>query len=700
MALEVRCDCGNVYSINASMAGRKVRCGNCGQVVRVPETSAPAPAPAPSNDLELELAPPHEVAAPPPVDDLMLPPDDDMMAAPAPMELPDSMLSMEEDAGASMPPPPVPEMDDEEEEEEEEVPQTPRCPVCGTDCSPEDTVCLACGADIGNSGGAGGAINKLLDKVPPKARIGIGVGVAVLLVFWAGFAIWKSRQDSSYVSAAQTKLDLEDYKGALQDYKTALTWNKNNVDAIEGVIKCSLKIDPNANIAGFTRNLGSAARDEDADKEKIGKIYFILAEYYTRQIKGTDQKSQSARGNAQKYLDTSKRISGAALEGDTELRGHINFRARDWIQAKTYYTEAASNNTEDSLVYLNLARIFLKDGDADKAKEYISKAQSTNPAEANVELAKIKEKEKKYEVALGHWKAAVDAKSDLHPARIGYGRALMRASKYPDALKQVDVAMELLSDVSEDGKKATYALRANALFRLNKFVDALKQAEELLALDPENKKGQFVKGAILIKQGLKNKDLSTQKQGKSLLDKAVRALNSPKDYVIAAEILGQIKAMQLDALRYTEAALTIESKYAEAHLLRVRLLEEKQNVVLIEKALVEALEALPKNIELSLKLANLYWGKNTDKKQIEALDLLRKLRARNPKSKEVLSTLADKLYDRGREDREPPLEDQERAPLLKEALKHYTNLRDTLKSNDSSLRTKIRAVKTQLAFFE
>ncbi|MDF1667120.1 MAG: hypothetical protein P1V97_35580, partial [Planctomycetota bacterium] len=94
------------------------------------------------------------------------------------------------------------------------------------------------------------------------------------------------------------------------------------------------------------------------------------------------------------------------------------------------------------------------------------------------------------------------------------------------------------------------------------------------------------------------------------------------------------------------------------------------------------------------------WNKGKDEKQIEALALLRKLRAKNPKSKEVLATLADKLYDRGREDREPPLEDEVRAPLLKEALKHYVNLKNNLKSDAPNLQTKINAVKTQLAFFE
>lgn len=689
MALEVRCDCGNVYSLDANMAGRKVRCGNCGQVVRVPETAAPA------EELELQMAPEHEVNAPPPVD-LMAPPEDDMMAAPAPMEIPDSMLSMEEDAASPMAPP-VPEVEEEVEEAEEEV-QTPRCPVCGSDASPGDTVCLACGADIGTAGGAGGAINKLLDKVPVKARIGIGVGLALLVLCWAGYAFWKSRQDSSYVSAAQTKMDLEDYKGALVDFRTALTWNPKNVNAIKGAIDCTLKTNPKASISTYTRNLAQAAREEDVDKEKIADICLSLARYYASQIKSNQD--SAPRGNATKYLDMAKRNGGDNLKGLKELRGHISFRAQDWIQAKTYYEEADKASTEDSLVHLNLARIYLKDKKVEEAKAYIEKAKQTNPAEANVELARIREGEKKFDLALGHWKAAVDAKSDLHPARIGYGRALLRASKYKEALAQVDAAKELLSDVNADGKKATYALRANTLFRLNKFSEALNQAEELLLLDTTSNEGQFVKGAILLKAGLKAKDLTKQKQGKTLLDKAVRRLNNPKDYVAAAEILGQIKTTQLDALRYVESALNIESKYAEAHFLRVKLLEEKNNPVLIENALVDALKALPKNIELSLKLAGLYWNKGKDEKQLEALTLLRKLRAKNPKSKEVLSTLADKLYDRGREDREPALEDEVRAPLLKEALKHYQSLKNDLKSEDPNLRTKIRAVKTQLAFFE
>src|SRR5271170_7812680 len=54
MAIEVHCDCGNVYSVGPELSGKKIRCKKCAVVLKVPviplgESQEPAP---PSSEWE------------------------------------------------------------------------------------------------------------------------------------------------------------------------------------------------------------------------------------------------------------------------------------------------------------------------------------------------------------------------------------------------------------------------------------------------------------------------------------------------------------------------------------------------------------------------------------------------------------------------------------------------------------------------
>jgi hypothetical protein len=100
MAIQVFCSCGNSLSVGVELAGKKVRCKACSEVLRIPEV---------------------------PLDE-----------------------SAEEE--------PTSGPDDYEVVATEAVSIT--CPSCGATASPEDTACLACGSDI-EAGGGLGALSKV-----------------------------------------------------------------------------------------------------------------------------------------------------------------------------------------------------------------------------------------------------------------------------------------------------------------------------------------------------------------------------------------------------------------------------------------------------------------------------------------------------------------------------------------------------------
>jgi tetratricopeptide (TPR) repeat protein len=667
MALEVRCDCGNVYSLDAKMAGRKVRCGNCGQVVRVPEVTA---APEATAAQELDLGPA---------------PTDDIVAAPRPMELPENMLSMEDDdASAPISEDDLPDFDVSDDDAEE--PEIPRCPVCGNECDVGDSVCLACGAEIDVSGV--GALNKILAKFPKKARIGVAAGLGVALLLWVAVAIWRAGRDSSYVAEGNLQLELTNYKEAQKSFAIALEWNPRNLDAISGGVKCALKSQQSLRV--FVAKLSGLKRSKEPyDKKKAGAVYFALATHYSNKIK--DGKSDPNVSIAQTYAARVNTLTKGEIKGLSELRGHINFKVGDWIQARNFYQAAIENETGDPLVLLNMARIERKDGNVEKASEYILKAETSNPAEANVELAKIKESQREWRQALVHWKKAVTAKEDLHSARVGYGRALLRDAKVKEGFVQAKEAKKLVSD-----DPATLALLCEALYRLGRYSPALTTAKELLALDAGNVVGQFYKGAVLLQQGLSGKDSKKMRQGESLITKTVRARKNPVDYVAAARILGQVKGRLNVALQMLTNALKIDKKLAEAHFLNVELLEKTNNLARVKKALEDALVALPQDISLNSKLADIYWGES---REIKAIEMLRKLKRSHPDNVKVVLILANRLYDRAKEERDEPIPDEDREPLLKEAQKLFEDVKNRLKSTDPDVPIKIKAVKTQLLPF-
>lgn len=650
------------------MAGRKLRCGECGMVINVPDDREP----------ELEL----------------LGGDDDLMAEPAPMEIPDHMLSMEEGMAppdlmtSEEPPEPEPEMPPEDLEleqapTEEPVVQQTHCPECGAEVQPTDAVCLACGSELTPVGE--GLVNKVLNKVPKHVLIGAGAGIGVLFLLIIVIMIWRSGQDAKYVAQARSQLELDDMIGAQNAFKQALEWNPKNVDALTGMINCALKTKkaPPTKYMNTLRSALSAAKanGDEYDKEAVFKAYYGAAQYF---------KNKRDWKKAERYHKKAKSFANAERKKTlTELLGHIKFSKGERDLAKKEYESAVDDGSDDPLVYLNLSRILRRRGKKVEAEKLIKRALKMSPAEANTELARIKLQDSKFKESETYWKAAVRANGNYHPARVGYADILVKLGKPKEALTQVTKAKEL-----KPNDAATMAVLCQVLYRSKQYEKASKEVDTLLKRDDKNTTGLFYRGALLILKGLKTNNKNQQKEGEKLLTRTVRSIGTGKAYFEAAEILSQVPGKENTAVKLVQDAIKTDLSLIPAHILYIELLRKSNQGTRVKQALEEALRVAPQNIELNVELSNAYWE---DQQEIEAMNVLRKLLKADADNEDILYRLAVRLMQRSSLEREEVLDDTDRKKLLVEALEILDEkLRKKLKSSKPDLTNRISSVKNQL----
>jgi len=678
MAIQVRCDCGKEYSLSDDMAGRKVRCKSCREIIRVPELNDAA------MPMPMEVPPSMEMDIPP-SEELGFEDDSSVVAKPAAFDLVGSTVpSDEEPLGDTNP-------EDYSDSEEYDVLDSTEheqvnCPMCGTECSPSDTVCLACGADILQ--GKPGLINEILTKVPKKVLIGVGIGLGVLVVVFLGYKIIASGFDDSYVSTGDhLRSVMSDNVGAIEQYKLALTWNPDNLNAYEGGLSCAEAAKKKSTGKFFAVRARKALlrlrrAGDSYDKVQAARIHLTRARIYHSLV--------NDKGDAIRALDAAEKEEPEDLDVIKALRGHILFDAGEWSNAKPLYEALIKGKSKDPLVSLNLAKILRKSKDKKRAQKLIEAALQTHPAEANVELAQIREEEKKWELARENWKKAVAANGDLYEARLGYAKSLLKADQAAAARPHGERARELQPE-----KLQSRLTLAEILFRLKDFKPALVECEAALKIDEKDSSAQFFKGAIMVSQGLRARDSKMLREGKKLLLDTVQTRKNPIDLLASAKIVGQIKNQERTALRLVEDALRVDKGFGPAHIYKVELLQKMgQSKSAIRKAIEDAIEFAPKNVSLGRMLAGIYWD---DGREAEAIALLRKLSKVRKNDEKLLLDLARRLVRYGSDERENPLEPELRQPVLEEALKLLeTRLKNELKSKETGLEDLIQFVKTQL----
>lgn len=158
--LKFACACGKSLTADATAAGKRAKCPNCGQVIQIPQ---PMQSPIVSDDSELGLAPLDDLArrttttarpASPIPAARSNRPTPDSSRPPLPSERSSSQESASRPRSGSGGPPPLPasaqsaggkSIWDDEDEYALQTPVEPPCPNCGAAMPPGGVVCVHCG---------------------------------------------------------------------------------------------------------------------------------------------------------------------------------------------------------------------------------------------------------------------------------------------------------------------------------------------------------------------------------------------------------------------------------------------------------------------------------------------------------------------------------------------------------------------------
>ena len=158
-----------------------------------------------------------------------------------------------------------------------------------------------------------------------------------------------------------------------------------------------------------------------------------------------------------------------------------------------------------------------------------------------------------YRTELSIWNDTVAKCPDNARARNNFGRALLEADRYPEALAQCEEALRLKPDNPEAHFNLGFLLQ-----QTGKPQEAISEYERALRLKPDHFEARFNLGVALEKEGRESEAIQHYEQ----------ALRSYPDYVEAHVNLGNAllrMGKAQEAIEHYEQALRINPDYAEAH---------------------------------------------------------------------------------------------------------------------------------------
>lgn len=633
MAIELQCNCGKNYSLKAEMSGRKLRCGECQAVITVPGRS-PSPPPMADSD-EMNTSDIHT-----------------------------DMVAMAAAAGKKL------------------------CPVCGAGCPPKASICETCGGEFRSA--SPGAINKVVDRLPKKVQLILGVSIVVLVFGGGGWLFIQSGTGDRAVAEGSLALEDKDFRGARKAFLEAFQWDKSDIRALSGLIEAAIGLKQAPEAIRYGQLLDRETRllqrnNEDYDRDAVARVLFAEAAFLYERGK---------TGEAQTALRAVEREKRRPIEGLNELKAHLLFADGKKDEARGLYEDVLAGGTDDPTTYLNLASLAFDRQEIAKARGYIDKAKASHPARANAQLAKIYESQGEAAQALVAWKAAVEADGELHAARYGYAGALITDRSYPLAREQIDAAKNLQGE-----DVPTLLRRCEIVFLLRDLAETRRQAEQLLELDKSQRRAEYFLEAAKLCEALRANDIGAIKSAQSAVLRQLSTQKRREDYIEIIGILLQYKITASDAERAAAAAVKLFPADAELRILYVKALDriETGRKLRTEKELKVAIRLAPKDAYLSRKLASLYFE---TERESEAIGVLRQLADSRPNDEGALFELASKISAYASDSRVDPLPDSQRAPLLREALGYLKRLQGELSSSRPELPRLITAVQTQLLQFE
>ena len=419
MSISFNCiTCSKPFSVKIELAGKKIKCGNCGSLLEVPTDGEGAGSDA---DADADAMAPTANPTPPP-------------AAPA---------------------------DDVKIDSHDGKAPSIHCPICGTTASPGTKLCIGCGTDLET--GEQPSMDETVPQSPvdqlklvinnlPRQYVVIGGGaLALIVVMWLGWTIISSQFDDWALEEGRTLAAAGKLKAARSSFNEAIKHNPKNLDAIEELALVTVKLGNDKQVTSVATRLINVAK-EAADKPRQAWGWVLKA----RSSLTADQSRQ-----ARQSIDKAKALDGS-LAGVHDVLGHLAYqsiegRSGDEQKAAVdeaigHYERALEANSLDANSYINLGKLVLVwRQDPSRAEGHFNRAAQLSPeaAEPFILQADAAIKAKDYQSALKPLRLAVKAAPDNARARYLLAVVLVEKDLPSEAIEHAEKAAEVEPDVYE-----------------------------------------------------------------------------------------------------------------------------------------------------------------------------------------------------------------------------------------------------------
>ncbi len=167
-------------------------------------------------------------------------------------------------------------------------------------------------------------------------------------------------------------------------------------------------------------------------------------------------------------------------------------------RGKKFLLKAAEVNPGDKETYLLLCASELYSGNLEKAEQYAEKILSISSINVmgHFYLGSIASRRNDLDIAVNHYKRALEIQRTYYPAFVGLVETLEKAKRIEEAIEQYDSAIRKFSPFRD-----VFISYGNMLYRHRRFKEAVEQYRNAEAADPENPEIKFRTGLLYFESG-------------------------------------------------------------------------------------------------------------------------------------------------------------------------------------------------------
>ncbi len=328
------------------------------------------------------------------------------------------------------------------------------------------------------------------------------------------------------------------------------------------------------------------------------------------------------RAGAPAPVETTDAEAQAEVEGGLRALGYVGEEPGGEPTDHQGGQEAAAEQESSPEIHNNLGRIYLRDGEPQKALAEFEQALELdkNNAEALLNIASIHQGEGKTELAEHFVQRALA----VDPNSVG---ALAQLAEIRRDQGQLDEAIRLFGEALaiDDSQPFLFMGAGDVLQRAGRFEQAVQAFQSVLELEPDSFKARYNLGVTYSNMGRVDEAIAIYEQALELAPKDPEAPSARNNLGAILLSRGEVDR----ALEHFEAALkaapyNVESRY-NAAILYLEKGRTDEAIALLE----EAAKLQPNHEQVNLRLGMAYLGAERGQDAYKALLLVRRLYPEN-----------------------------------------------------------------------